>query len=581
MSLVISARPSTYSASANPIVYTGYRADFTDIIEVTDQGGFARIKINNDVTASFAVDDSIYLIADPSLYSVAGSVTAVVLSAGDTLVDTDIPFTVNYDSLGGYAARVNNFTLRPGYRVNVQIFNADDNTLLVDDTFTYTTKRSGDISIDISSPLADLLSAELEMCPTENVVVSDTNRFKYYYIKYQEVWIGSSESYTNDSANKKYVLLAGMQIGGTNDLTERGTSWATDIDEWRIVSGEQFEVPLFNIDGVMIVQRFKGGVLQSQDAFAVVATIGRVKIEPDSTENELLIAIGDTAIKLLPPNTSWADTVGTTVKDANSFTDGPGTGINTVRQAFASVDGRIIMFSVDLQTAAGAGGHTCSFTFDMITALGVSKVDTTYAYTSRVFNNSGNMTQTATVIMKVLEGGNACAYLRCQTNRAGSQNFEVTLNDVNDIVSYSGELGPAKTAWIVDPCRPVTLCWANKVGGEEGWTFENNQEVTVITELGKKAKRLTLFASSLTEAQWDAINDLNSIGEIYRVAIPELTADVLATSKQVGQQVYMVNDDGDGLIGVIVIPNSVGTMTKRARHDIQITIELPELQLPG
>ena len=159
------------------------------------------------------------------------------------------------------------------------------------------------------------------------------------------------------------------------------------------------------------------------------------------------------------------------------------------------------------------------------------------------------------------------------TESSTEDEIRITLVESTDhTVEYSEE----KTILISDGCaNQVNLRWINIEGGENWWVFQVNQEYTFTYDNGKKAKRLVLFAENLTLNQWETINGLNTVGEIYKNVIPELTTSVKKTSSRIGQQDYMIDED-DNEMGVLVIPTENLTYTKQVQHQIQITIELPE-----
>ena len=108
--------------------------------------------------------------------------------------------------------------------------------------------------------------------------------------------------------------------------------------------------------------------------------------------------------------------------------------------------------------------------------------------------------------------------------------------------------------------------------------FQINQEYTWNYSANKKAKRLTLYADNLTLNQWEAIQGLNTTGEIYRTNITEMNTNINRTSDKVGQAVNILNPDGSKT-GVVVITQPNSTQTKQIKHSAVITIEYPEVLL--
>lgn len=132
------------------------------------------------------------------------------------------------------------------------------------------------------------------------------------------------------------------------------------------------------------------------------------------------------------------------------------------------------------------------------------------------------------------------------------------------------------TCDIEDPCsNPILLYWRNSLGGDSWWMFEVNQEYGYRYDNNRKAKRYKLFADNLTLNQFEALNELVTLGEVYEPALVELSTSVNKSQARIGSQVYIVDITGKKT-GVIVIPNEVVTLTRKKRHKLQITIELPE-----
>ena len=133
------------------------------------------------------------------------------------------------------------------------------------------------------------------------------------------------------------------------------------------------------------------------------------------------------------------------------------------------------------------------------------------------------------------------------------------------------------TCDIKDPCsNPILLWWRASNGGDAFWMFEYNQKLSYRLDGNRKAKRMVLFASNLTDNEFDAISELNTLGEVYEPAITELTTSVNKSQARIGSQVYMMDATGKKT-GVIVVPTEITTNTRYSKNKIQITIELPEI----
>lgn len=134
------------------------------------------------------------------------------------------------------------------------------------------------------------------------------------------------------------------------------------------------------------------------------------------------------------------------------------------------------------------------------------------------------------------------------------------------------------TVNIKNPCNnPVLLFWKNSVGGDAFWLFEESQDYQWTYPSGRIVKRLTLFADNLSISEWEGINQLNSNSEVIALNTVDYTMDdsVDKTHFRNDNQVYIINDD-ESKTGVIVIPTPNNTKTYQKKHEIEITIELPE-----
>lgn len=151
-------------------------------------------------------------------------------------------------------------------------------------------------------------------------------------------------------------------------------------------------------------------------------------------------------------------------------------------------------------------------------------------------------------------------------------------SSVMTVATSTSVLSETKTINILEDCQnTVMLQWRNSLGGYECYPFTYNQEYTWHYS-DRKAKRLTLYADNLTLSQWEAIQGLNTLGDLYRSPITEMTTSLNRTSATIGQSVYVLNSDGSK-IGVNVIGQANTTRTKQKTHSAFVTIEYPELFL--
>lgn len=143
--------------------------------------------------------------------------------------------------------------------------------------------------------------------------------------------------------------------------------------------------------------------------------------------------------------------------------------------------------------------------------------------------------------------------------------------EIRDVCNYNAdnELLPGR--------NPIHLFWKNSLGGDSFWNFGKWHEYDYTYQNGRKAKRIRLFEHGVKPVQWEALNELNTIGEIYQRNIIELTSSVNKTSSRVGQQVYIISKDGTKKTGVIVIPSSDAVRARAIKYLFSVEIELPEI----
>ncbi len=153
-----------------------------------------------------------------------------------------------------------------------------------------------------------------------------------------------------------------------------------------------------------------------------------------------------------------------------------------------------------------------------------------------------------------------------------STELEIYFDDTIDVL-----LSETLPVEIENACdNPVLLVARNTLGGCLTWMFDKAQDYTFDYGNDIKAERKVLRAENLTLGQWQALQDFIGLGEVYRNSIVELTSIVNKTSSRIGQQVYVVDEDGIKT-GVIVIPTRNTTNTKNKRHIFELEIEYPEI----
>lgn len=218
MSLVITARPtlqvidnlSRFNAAVNPIIYRMTRKDYTHT-SVDSNGGLARAQLTaalGNLTATFTAGVSCYLYSDDGVYDGIYTVSSSAFGA-----NTAVTFTQAYISTSG-AGHVN-LESRTSYRVQVEMYNASDDSVLFS-LLSYSTSARGEVVLDVSSIVMADLSADNTRDYTAGTALSDPGISKGFYIKYLEVWTGSANTQVNDGdVNTIYAVSAARQVNST------------------------------------------------------------------------------------------------------------------------------------------------------------------------------------------------------------------------------------------------------------------------------------------------------------------------------------------------------------------------------
>lgn len=224
----------------------------------------------------------------------------------------------------------------------------------------------------------------------------------------------------------------------------------------------------------------------------------------------------------------------------------------TISFLWSTTDTSIYRRSLQLDAS---GAVVVAQTFDLLANTGINNVHrillpTLNAATKyvRIAITSTNSTGTGPMLTEelIIEIKDACGY---------SSDFEGVMFEKN----------------------PIHLWCKNSVGGDLWWNFSAYHEYQYTYSNGKKAKRIQLFETLLHPVQWEALQDFNTIGEVYQNNIVELTSSVFQTSTRIGQQVFIVNKAGTIKTGVIVIPSSDSGFAKDNVNLFSLTIELPEV----
>jgi hypothetical protein len=102
------------------------------------------------------------------------------------------------------------------YRLEIYVFDGSD-TALNTEAFNFTPNTVGAILVDITTIVRAYMYAtnDVSISNTNVEMYNDTNAYKKFYIKYKEVWTGSAEVLTSDSANQFYAVFGALQIPAT------------------------------------------------------------------------------------------------------------------------------------------------------------------------------------------------------------------------------------------------------------------------------------------------------------------------------------------------------------------------------
>jgi hypothetical protein len=453
----ISGNVSNWNAAKNPIVYRMQRKDY-GILSVANSGGALQITVNTNLTTlttaqggPVVIGSKLWVQTDTGLaYNALYTVVSVTNAANSVVTFEASTYTVAATT--GFI----NLQQRTNYRVQTGVYNAA-NTLLA--TISYSPDKSGDLLIDVATPLLNNLSVDNVADYVSGFTTNDeTTAYVKFYIKYTEIWTNSAESETNDSANKFFALYGARQIG-------------------ELYGGNMAEYVNYEngTPASLFLTKFTRPSLWRGYPFSI--------------------------------HTITSDNVATN----SSF-------IGSYFRADASV----------------------------ISSFTVTKV----ANAGKLLRLSPN---------NALAIPSDASYLTIRYERTSLTLSEIKFIDIKD------------------PCsNPILLWWRASNGGDAWWMFEFNQNYSYRYDNGRKAKRYVLFASNLRDDEFDAISELNTLGEVYEPAYTELTTAINKSQARIGAQVYMMDATGKK-IGVIVIPNEVSTKTRFSRNKIQITIELPEI----
>jgi hypothetical protein len=441
------------------------RKDY-NITALANSGGALQITVNTNLTTLTSAQGGpvvagakIWVVTDNGAYNALYTVVSVTNVANSVVTFSAGTYTVAATT--GYI----NLMQRTNYRVQVGIYNAANSLI---STLAYSPDKSGNVIIDVSTPLLNTLSVDnLANYVTGFVTQDETTAYIKFYIRYTEAWTNSTETETNDSANQFFALYGARQIG---DLYGGNLAEYVNYDNGN---------PL-----AKFLTRFERPSIWRGYPFS---------IHTITSDNQ----VTDSNFRL-------------------QYFDRSGTSISSVQVTRVPNSGKLLRFSPNNALAIPTNAATCQIQYN-----------TQIVLPGPVF---------------------------------------VTVNQSQII-----------TCDIKEACsNPVLLWWRASNGGDAWWMFQFNQSYSYRYDNGRKAKRYVLFASNLSLNEFDSINELNTLGDVYEPAYTELTTSINKSQARIGSQVYMMDATGKKT-GVIVIPTEPSTKTRFNLHKIQITIELPEI----
>ena len=194
-------------AADSQLLYTAQREDYlwNRILEDNNNLGFMRVLLIDelgDITADFSAGDIIFVNDEDGNYTGLHIVRDADFDGTRMNIRTNTVFTV--DSLFPANAYLNNLTTKQNYRIAVDIFDADDNSLIFDKTFFYVPNQAGLLTFDVGNMLITYMK------------IIDVFS-KEYFLELTEEWEGSSESAT--TLTTLQAILAFKQLlkqGGAN-----------------------------------------------------------------------------------------------------------------------------------------------------------------------------------------------------------------------------------------------------------------------------------------------------------------------------------------------------------------------------
>lgn len=619
MSAAILSRPTksgcNWNALGNPVIFKLRREDNT-ISQINDNGGFAQMQFNGLLIDSYyQVGNTVYLHPAGS-YGGLAVITASTTGGGNTLVTLDIAYAGA--ALGG---AVFNTSKRTDYRVEYN-FKSVAGVELLDSDLAISPDSTG-IMLMNASLLKNLLSAT--WTPAVSFVEADTDGDIEFYLAYQEYYDGALQgSVTNDSGNPIHGILGANQIGsadGSNMLayyiSGSTSKWLTRFQLSTVLKGLRiwrdwpftlcFIRPT-SLTGLLLrtIEYNAAGVFVDTSSNTIVADfanfINRVAIPEPTTSavtrilSYLVSTVAGSYSAVTITNGTFTGSAAPWINNAALAGTDWTYNANTVEVALPGSNDNSRIFSQTLPTPiTGIRDGYVRMNIDILIP-NTKQVDifiydgtgTQLGVLNNVVGNGSSSVQVVTSFQITFQDSITEIGFRVESDDATGGNIIVTSVtfekananivseildiEVDDACEYDEDNLP------IPGQNPIMLQWKNSLGGDAQWLFPFYHEASYNLK-GRKAKRLILFDQDLSAVQWEALQELISTNEVYSPPIIDLenTNTINSTSKQVGKQVYMIDQDGNKT-GVIVIPNSDRINARDPSHRIAIEIQLPEFQ---
>ena len=220
---------SLWNEVGNPINYIGQRQDFQVSTIQNNGGGVELVFTGIDLTLDLYVGLVAYFESDTVYQGRTIEIVASSFGGGNTTVNIiespaggDVPY-VSGDT-GGFI----NTPDRENYRIQYQVFRSSDDAELDSVVFESSDSpglfqqvgnanlslvQAGIVYMNVSPIIRPYLTADIEADITSSDDrFEDSNAYLGFYIKYQEVWNGDSETLVDDVANQFFAVMGARQI---------------------------------------------------------------------------------------------------------------------------------------------------------------------------------------------------------------------------------------------------------------------------------------------------------------------------------------------------------------------------------